>query len=79
MRPAVVWVLGFPLVANLKKSILLVFPLLVGVAGFEPATLRLSSACSNQLSYTPGLQILRSSFGGGEPVGGGKGTRTPDL
>ena len=26
---------------------------LVGVAGFEPATLRLSSACSNQLSYTP--------------------------
>ena len=44
-----------------KKSILLVFPLLVGVAGFEPATLRLSSACSNQLSYTPGLQILRSS------------------
>ena len=32
------------------------FPLLVGVAGFEPATLRLSSACSNQLSYTPGLK-----------------------
>ena len=30
-------------------------PLLVGVAGFEPATLRLSSACSNQLSYTPGF------------------------
>ena len=28
------------------------FPM-VGVAGFEPATLRLSSACSNQLSYTP--------------------------
>ena len=26
---------------------------MVGVAGFEPATLRLSSACSNQLSYTP--------------------------
>ena len=25
----------------------------MGVAGFEPATLRLSSACSNQLSYTP--------------------------
>ena len=80
MRPAVVWFLGFPLVANLKKSILLVFPLLVGVAGFEPATLRLSSACSNQLSYTPGLQILRSPQGeGGGPVGGGKGTRTPDL
>ena len=30
------------------------FPV-VGVAGFEPATLRLSSACSNQLSYTPGV------------------------
>ena len=29
------------------------FSSLVGVAGFEPATLRLSSACSNQLSYTP--------------------------
>ena len=31
---------------------------MVGVAGFEPATLRLSSACSNQLSYTPGDLIL---------------------
>ena len=28
------------------------FPM-VGVTGFEPVTLRLSSACSNQLSYTP--------------------------
>ena len=27
----------------------------VGVTGFEPVTLRLSSACSNQLSYTPRL------------------------
>ena len=26
---------------------------LVGAGGFEPPTLRLSSACSNQLSYTP--------------------------
>ena len=26
---------------------------MVGVTGFEPVTLRLSSACSNQLSYTP--------------------------
>ena len=26
---------------------------LVGVTGVEPVTLRLSSACSNQLSYTP--------------------------
>ena len=31
----------------------IVFSQVVGVAGFEPATLRLSSACSNQLSYTP--------------------------
>ena len=28
----------------------------VGVTGFEPVTLRLSSACSNQLSYTPGVR-----------------------
>ena len=26
---------------------------MVGETGFEPVTLRLSSACSNQLSYTP--------------------------
>ena len=30
---------------------------MVGVAGFEPATLRLSSACSNQLSYTPEKRV----------------------
>jgi hypothetical protein len=40
---------------------------LVGVTGVEPVTLRLSSACSNQLSYTP----IR--------VGGAEETRTPDL
>ncbi len=28
-------------------------PELVGLTGFEPVTLRLSSACSNQLSYRP--------------------------
>jgi hypothetical protein len=28
---------------------------LVGLTGFEPVTLRLSSACSNQLSYRPEL------------------------
>ena len=28
---------------------------MVGVTGFEPVTLRLSSACSNQLSYTPAV------------------------
>ena len=38
---------------------------MVGVTGLEPVTLRLSSACSNQLSYTP--------------IGGGMGIRTPDL
>ena len=30
-----------------------VLPKLVGVTGLEPVTLRLSSACSNQLSYRP--------------------------
>ena len=39
--------------ANSKRSDLLDSLSMVGVAGFEPATLRLSSACSNQLSYTP--------------------------
>ncbi len=39
----------------------------VGVTGFEPVTLRLSSACSNQLSYTPNV------------VGGAEEIRTPDL
>ena len=39
----------------------------VGVTGFEPVTLRLSSACSNQLSYTP------------NKVGGAEESRTPDL
>ena len=28
---------------------------MVGLKGFEPLTLRLSSACSNQLSYRPGM------------------------
>ena len=31
----------------------------VGVTGFEPVTLRLSSACSNQLSYTPARRCAR--------------------
>ena len=33
--------------------------LLVGLTGLEPVTLRLSSACSNQLSYRP---VSRSAF-----------------
>ncbi len=39
---------------------------MVGQAGLEPATPRLSSACSNQLSYRP------------NKVGGAEETRTPD-
>ena len=39
----------------------------MGLIGLEPMTLRLSSACSNQLSYRPGVN------------GGGKGIRTPDI
>lgn len=67
---AAAWSSESPLRSKLKKSVRFAFlssylrllafhPYLlldgeVGVAGFEPATLRLSSACSNQLSYTPG-------------------------
>ena len=55
----------------------------VGVTGLEPVTLRLSSACSNQLSYTPRarwhatlkFQILNFKF----ELGGAGETRTPDL
>ena len=34
------------------------FVKVVGVTGVEPVTLRLSSACSNQLSYTPSWLAL---------------------
>ena len=47
----------------------------VGLTGLEPVTLRLSSACSNQLSYRPGTEISRRSI----KIGGGKGIRTPDI
>ena len=43
----------------------------VGVTGLEPVTLRLSSACSNQLSYTPARRQSRA--GGAEEI------RTPDI
>ena len=33
---------------------------MVGLTGLEPVTLRLSSACSNQLSYRPELSRLLS-------------------
>ena len=68
---------------------------MVGVTGLEPVTLRLSSACSNQLSYTPesipdfGLRIsdlprriLQSAICNRQSaiqIGGAEGIRTPDL
>ena len=53
----------------------LIFPM-VGVTGLEPVTLRLSSACSNQLSYTPvGLVRHPARLA----ASGGMGIRTPDL
>ena len=36
---------------------------MVGPDGFEPSTPRLSSACSNQLSYEPGVKVRA---GGGD-------------
>ena len=40
---------------------------MVGPDGFEPSTPRLSSACSNQLSYEPGLKkSLGESLGEAE-------------
>jgi hypothetical protein len=60
---------------------------MVGLTGFEPVTLRLSSACSNQLSYRP-FGGLQPAFESGEfkaqiarlrAFYGGMGIRTPDL
>src|SRR5262245_43957889 len=34
----------------------------MGLTGLEPVTLRLSSACSNQLSYRPGPRLRRGIF-----------------
>jgi hypothetical protein len=56
---------------------------MVGLTGFEPVTLRLSSACSNQLSYRPAaggarnlkFEICDFNF----RAGGAEETRTPDL
>jgi hypothetical protein len=45
---------------------------LVGAIGFEPMTLRLSSACSNQLSYAPTRR-------GAPETGGADEDRTRDL
>ena len=83
-----------------KTEVLLLASLLapvkrMGLTGLEPVTLRLSSACSNQLSYRPvssaspkqpaGAWVdvaasLQASRGGFKgDVGGGKGIRTPDI
>jgi hypothetical protein len=54
----------------------------VGVPGFEPGTLRLSSACSNQLSYTPralAREFQISNFRFEIQIGGAEEIRTPDL
>jgi hypothetical protein len=34
----------------------------MGLTGLEPVTLRLSSACSNQLSYRPGIRGCAAEF-----------------
>ena len=34
----------------------------MGLTGLEPVTLRLSSACSNQLSYRPGAAATPRNF-----------------
>ena len=57
----------------------------VGLTGLEPVTLRLSSACSNQLSYRPWdpdsffLWKRNPAELSVRGRGGGKGIRTPDL
>ena len=57
----------WPAFAALRRGIFSLREKMVGVRGVEPRTLRLSSACSNQLSYTP------------IKVGGAEEIRTPDL
>ena len=52
-------------------------PGVVGLTGFEPVTPRLSSVCSNQLSYRPEIPPSRARL---SPMkSGGKETRTPDI
>ena len=50
----------------------------VGLTGLEPVTLRLSSACSNQLSYKPTVGRREGPWGP-TCVGGAEEARTPDL
>jgi hypothetical protein len=54
----------------------------VGLTGLEPVTPRLSSVCSNQLSYRPRLVAGSRGSPRGDPaakIGGGMGIRTPDI
>ena len=52
---------------------------MVGQARLELATPRLSSACSNQLSYRPIIKKLTLSCGCPRKVGGGNRIRTDDI
>lgn len=51
-----------PLLAKQVLSQLSYAPELVGLVGLEPTTPRLSSVCSNQLSYRPSIFLRPSSF-----------------
>ena len=53
--------------------------ILVGGTGLEPVTLRLSSACSNQLSYTPNRTLISTCPETWPRIGGAEESRTPDL
>ena len=52
---------------------------MVGLTGVEPVTLRLSSACSNQLSYRPGYDLEFEMKAFQIVNGGAEEIRTPDL
>ena len=53
---------------------------MVGLTGFEPVTPRLSSVCSNQLSYRPfRAQKAPKLVSKLSVKSGGKETRTPDI
>ena len=52
---------------------------MVGQARLELATPRLSSACSNQLSYRPIIKKLTLPCGCPRKVGGGNRIRTDDI
>ena len=82
---------NFFLLSSLKTVVICrIADNLVGLTGLEPVTLRLSSACSNQLSYRPGSWLrveccsLREENSQLSTINsqldcGGMGIRTPDL